>query len=912
MRQRTFTLAVALALVAGALPAPAPGAAHAAEIAPQSELWREVDETALAAKRADRRVSPSALRVLHLDEAALGELLERAPLELTEAAKAGAPVLLPVPMPDGSLQRFRIQESPVMEPELAARFPEIRTYVAQGVDDPAATARFDRTPLGFHAQVLSPAGAVYVDPYLRGDTSLYASYYKRDLPRDERDDFRCLVEDEAGAERAAAPASLATGQTLRTYRLALACTGEYSTAVANANGQPVSVDTSMAAMVTSVNRVVGIYEVDLAVRMVLVANNVSLVFTSGASDPYTNGNGTTMLSENQSYLDGVIGSASYDIGHVFSTGGGGVAGLGVVCRAGNKARGVTGRGTPVGDPFDVDYVAHEMGHQFGGRHTFNGTAGSCGGFNRSATAAYEPGSGSTIQAYAGICSTVNLQPNSDPYFHGYSLDEMVAYTNSGSGNGCAVQTATGNLEPTVDAGPTYTIPASTPFELTASASDPNGDALTYCWEQLDLGPALNTNTDNGSSPIFRSFNPTTSPTRQFPKVSDLVNNTTTFGEVLPTTNRTLSFRCTVRDNRAGGGGVAFDSTSLAVTTAAGPFAVTSPNAPTTWAGGSTQTVTWSVANTSGAPVSAPNVSVLLSLDGGFTFPVVLLAITPNDGSQTITVPNLPTSLARIKVKGAGHVFFDVSNANFTITAGAAGGDSPGIYLDDTGTFFLRNSNAAGAADSFFGYGPAASALVPLAGDWDGNHTDTPGVYDPVTGVFFLKNSNAPGGADLVFSFGPGGAGITPLRGDWNGDGIDTVGIYVASSGTFFLRNANAPGGADVVVGYGPAGLGFVPLSGDWNADLRDTVGLYDPASGFFFLRNTNTPGPAELVFSFGAGGATPLAGDWNLDGRDTVGVYLPGSGFYFLRNTNTPGAADVAFGYGPPGSRPLAGDWDGL
>jgi hypothetical protein len=912
MRRSTYTLAVVLALAAGMGPAPLPRVARAAGIAPQATLWHEVDVDALGTKQADRIVTPLAYRVFQLDEAALGDLLERAPLEFTDAAKTGAPVVLPIPMPDGSLQRFRIQESPVMEPELAARFPLIRTYVAQGVDDPAATARLDLTPLGFHAQILSPGGAVYVDPYRRGDTSLYTAYFKRDLVR-ERDDFRCLVEDTADAAAKLGAPSAVTGQTLRTYRLALACTGEYSAAVASLSGQPLSVDTSMAAITTSVNRVVGIYEVEVAVRMVLVANNAAIVYTNGGTDPYTNNSGSAMLSENQANVDQVIGTPNYDIGHVFSTGGGGVASLGVVCKSAQKARGVTGLSQPVGDGFDVDYVAHEMGHQYGGNHTFNGTQSNCA-FNRNASTAYEPGSGSTIQAYAGICGSVNLQPHSDPYFHAISFDEIVAYTSSGAGNNCPVQTSTGNLEPAVDAGLAYTIPVNTPFELTAaSASDPNGDALTYCWEELDLGPQLNNMTvDNGSSPIFRSFNPSASPTRVFPQVSSLVNNSTVIGEVLPTTNRTMTFRCTVRDNRAAGGGVAFDATTVTSTTSAGPFAVTAPNAATTWAGGSSQTVTWNVAGTSGGAVNTPNVSILLSLDGGLTFPVVLLASTTNDGSQSVMVPNAATSQARIKVKGAGNVFFDISNASFTITASATGGDSAGIYLGSSGTYFLRNANAPGGADTFFGYGPSPSAFVPLVGDWDGDHRDTPGLYDPSSGFFFLRNANGPGPADLVFSFGPGGAGIVPLKGDWNGDGVDTIGIYIQSSGFFFLRNTNAPGGADAFFGFGPGGAGFVPLAGDWNADLRDTVGLYDPSSGFFFLRNENTSGPAELVFSFGAAGATPLVGDWNLDGRDTVGIYLPASGFWFLRNTNGPGGADVAFGFGPAGATPIAGDWDGL
>ena len=726
MKNRPLPLALALLLVAGAcITVPPSRTARAAGSTPALELWREVDEASIARKQDDDRVRPQAYRVFQLDEVALGNLLDRAPLEFSETAKvAAARPVMTIPMPDGSLQRFRIQESPVMEPELAARFPAIRTFVAQGIDDPAATVRLDHTPLGFHAQILSPNGSVYVEPHRKGDTSIYTTYFKRDLLRDPG--FACLVagdDAEASAERAAAPETV--GQTLRTYRLALANTIEYATAVCSHNGVPVTVDNVLAAMATTVNRVTGIYERDLAVRMVLIANNSAIVNTT--SDTYTNNDGFAMLSQNQTRINSVIGAANYDIGHVLSTGGGGVAGLGVVCVDSQKARGVTGLPTPYGDAFDVDYVAHEMGHQFGGNHTFNSTTSSCGGGNRNSLTAYEPGSGSTIQAYAGICGSANLQPNSDAYFHGISYDEMVSFTNSGSGNSCAVQTATGNLEPTVDAGPAYTIPANTPFELTAaSASDPNGDALTYCWEQFNLGPSLNTNTDNGSSPIFRSFNPSTSPTRVFPKIPDLVNNTVTFGEVLPTTSRTMTFRLTVRDNRAGGGGVAFDSTTVTTTTTAGPFQVTAPNTATTFAGGSAQNVTWNVASTNTGSVNTPNVSILLSLDGGLTFPIVLRAVTPNDGSESITIPNVASTQARIKVKGAGNVFFDISNANFTITSGVTGGDSAGIYSASTGTYFLKNSNAVEVEQQAAQAGEARGGgrhvgILPEGADGHGAH-----------------------------------------------------------------------------------------------------------------------------------------------------------------------------------------------
>jgi len=642
------------------LVAAAPGAAAAD--APSSALWRDVAEAAIAPGPGQRTAAPSGARTLALDAAGLRTWLAGVPHE----ASGLPPVVLELPRPDGGFARFAVVESPVMEPGLQARFPEIRTYRGQGLDDAAASVRFALTPSGFHAQVLAPGGRWFVDPWRQGDARHHAAWFARDARPGAP--FQCgFDEDEdpaaAAAARVVAPQA-ASGATLRTYRLALAGTGEYTTAVCAPN--PAAVACGLAAMVVSMNRVDGIYESEVAIRMVLVANNSLLVYTDGTSDPYTNGSGSTMLGQNQANLDAVIGPANYDIGHVFSTGGGGVASLNVPC-TGSKARGVTGRSNPVGDPFDVDYVAHEMGHQWGGLHTFNGTTSNCGGGNRSASAAYEPGSGSTIMAYAGICGAENLQPHSDPYFHVKSFDQIVAFSTGATGNSCAVATPTGNSAPTVNAGAAYTIPGQMPFALTGSASDPDGDALTYDWEEYDLGTAAPPNTDNGNRPIFRVFDPTVSAARTLPKLSDILSNVASFGESLPTTTRTMTWRLVARDNRSGGGGVDWAATTVTSRADSGPFAITAPNtAGITWAIGSLRTVTWNAANTAAAPVSCANVKLSLSTDGGLSFPTTLLASTPNDGSADVTVPAATTTQARLKAECVGNVFFDVNDQPFAI------------------------------------------------------------------------------------------------------------------------------------------------------------------------------------------------------------------------------------------------------
>ena len=644
-----------------------------------AEIWQDIPATAALAARpavtSVRTVVPRIGRGLRVTQAALNTALGKAPREFSGLPGAE----FPLPMPDGTFARFAVEESAIMEPGLAARFPELKTYVARGIDDPGLSARLDVTPQGFHALVLGADGvSFYVDPYWRDDATQYIAYRRRDFAAAGKS-LQCGVlgapDPVAVAARAAVTAARPTGASLRTYRLAVSCTAEYAAAAGGG-----TLLGSLGAIVTTVNRVSAVYERDLAIRLRLVANQDRLIFLNTNTDGFTDNNPDLLLTQNQSKIDSIIGNANYDIGHVFSTGGGGLASLGVVGQTGSKAEGVTGSSNPVGDPYDIDFVAHEMGHQFGADHPFNGTTGSCSTSNRNGPTAYEPGSGSTIMAYAGLCAPQDLGPNSDDYFHTISYDQIDAYTSTAPGN-VGAATTTGNTPPTVTAPAGVTIPVGTPFALTATATDPNADdVLTYCWEQFNRGAAQNptaTPRDNGSSPIFRSFDPTRKPTRIFPSLTYILNNanvppatvnTYASAEFLPSTSRTMTFRVTVRDNRAGGGGTNYASTSVTSTTAAGPFAMTSQNTGATIAGGNSQTVTWSVANTTAAPVSCANVRITYSTDGGNTFPIVLATSTPNNGSAVVTIPDVATRQGRIKVEAVGNIFFDISNANLTVTS----------------------------------------------------------------------------------------------------------------------------------------------------------------------------------------------------------------------------------------------------
>jgi hypothetical protein len=649
----------------------------------KDEIWKKVESDTLAIRT--EQAYPKAFQTYELNPEKLTKVLADVPMEFTEAASASQ-ALIALPMPDGSFSKFRIEESPVMAAELEAQFPQIRSYRGQGIDDPTATARFDWTPFGLNAIVVSSSGTVFIEPYSQDDTQHYMSFFKEELT-DGFNSPQCQVTDELAGDLArqlggVQPMAAPVGTSLRTYRLAIATTVEY-TNNSTYGGNKSSTLTKLNSIVNLIN---AIYEREVSIRFQLVSGELSIIFDA-EPDGFTNGTVSTMLSQCPGVLNAAIGSSAYDIGHVFGLSGAGssagIAQVAVVCGA-SKGAGASILGIAlVTGNFSIDsgLVAHEFGHQFSALHSFNSTSSGCNG-NRSASAAFEPGSGSTIMAYPGICSPENLQNNADNYFHGGSFDSIANYA-AGGGAPCASATSTGNNAPVVSAGPDFTIPMGTPFTLTALGSDPDGDPLTYCWEEMDLGTASPPMTDDGSRPLFRSLPPTTSQSRTFPKLSSILNNTSTIGETLPSTTRAMNFRVTARDNRAAGGGVGSDAMVLTVTSAAGPFLVTSPNTAVSWSGGSTQNVTWNVAGTSSVPVSCANVRISLSTDGGSTFPTLLADNTPNDGSQAIAVPNVSTSNARIKVEAIGNVFFDVSNANFTITAGTTPTQYQG-FLDAAG------------------------------------------------------------------------------------------------------------------------------------------------------------------------------------------------------------------------------------
>jgi hypothetical protein len=640
----------------------------------QSTLWEKVSPSETQNRSTELRNStPEKFDLFKLNTTALKNLLAQAPERFTTTSN----IVIDLPTNNGELQSFRVYEAPTLAPELQAKYPSIRSYAAQGIDDATAIARFSVSDIGVNVSITSANySTLYIDPYTQ-DKNFYIAYNLSDLPTSNN--FECLVEESMAPELPVDVNRNANDGKLRTYRLALACTRQYANfhltrqGVDNNATDAVKKAAVLSAMNVTMTRVNGIYERDVAVTMVIVPNSDELIFLTAATDPYTNNNGFTMLSQNQTQCDQKIGNANYDIGHVFSTGGGGIAGLRVPCVTGQKARGVTGLGSPIGDKFNIDFVAHEMGHQFGANHTFNGTTGGCGGGNRNLSTAMEPGSGSTIMAYAGLCGSQNVQYNSDAYFHAISIQEIWSNIKYGNSSSCAVLTDTGNTQPTADAGSNYTIPKSTPFVLTGVGTDADGDTLSHCWEQMNsqhsTQPPVPTST---GGPTFRTNMPESTPERYFPKMSYVLAGnlggpgTSNKWEVVPSVGRALNFKYTVRDNHAGGGSTASSNMKVTVDGTSGPFVVTSQASATTWQTTTTETITWDVAGTDAAPVSCATVDILFSTDSGFNYPVTLALNVPNTGSAVVNVPNLNTTTGRLMVKGSDNVFFNVNQAVISV------------------------------------------------------------------------------------------------------------------------------------------------------------------------------------------------------------------------------------------------------
>ena len=574
------------------------------------------------------------------------------------------------PNTDGKIQEYRVKEASVMTEVLQAKYPNLRSYIGVNTNNPSDIIRFSTDTNGIKIMMMTPGKKPhYIEPESK-KSERYILYSKESITDNRKFDCDLSEVKKYDFSKKTQKREALTDSKLYTFRIALACTGEYGT-YHTRNMASNSTDAEKKLVVLQeynilLTRVNGIYERDFSVRLLLADNVDEIIYFNSNTDPYTNDDSNALLTENKNNCNAVIGSNNYDVGHVVGVGGGGLASLNSVC-ASYKAQGMTSLNPPESDAFYVDYVAHELGHQFGGNHTFNNA---CGG-NVSGTTSVEPGSGSTIMAYAGICSP-NVQNNSDAYFHNISIQE-VTY-NLRNRFTCAESTDNGNSTPTISGlNSTYYIPTSTPFSLDVIANDTDGNSsLTYCWEQMDPeAGSMPPNSSSTKGPLFRSLNPKTQSNRYFPEINTvLAGNTSSQWEVLPSVARTMNFTITVRDNDDRGGQVSFEDTQVITVDTGNTFAVTSQNSSNeVWYAGSTANITWNVASTDIAPISCEFVDIYMTIGGRNGFDILVASSVPNTGQYITNVPEgIDSEKARIMVKGQDNVFFAVNSTNFAIVS----------------------------------------------------------------------------------------------------------------------------------------------------------------------------------------------------------------------------------------------------
>ena len=834
--------------------------------------------------------------------------------------------VISLPNVDGNLEQFEVYEASNFEPDLQARFPEIRAFSGKGITDKYATLKLSISPQGIKTIVFrTEKENEFIEPY-SADNNTYAVFKSYRTPgslpwtcsTDEHNSYNEIRNSIQQTNRVAS----STGE-LKTMRLAQSCNAEYANYFGATSAANVAL--VLAAFNATLTRSNGCYERDLGLHLNLIASTTSVIYYNAATDPYS----TTLSSWNlslQQTLTTNIGSANYDIGHMFgASGGSGNAGcIGCVCTnpanssSLGKGAGITSPadGIPEGDNFDIDYVVHEVGHQLGANHTFSHNLEGFG-VNK------EVGSGITIMGYAGITSR-DVAPHSIDIYHQASIAQIQANLATKT---CPVTTniSATNATPVIAPLSNYTIPISTPFALTGTASDANaGDVLTYCWEQNDnsttSGASSIASVTKTTGPNWLTFSPSASSTRLCPQLSTILAGAVTTGplpggdagtniEALSSVSRTLNFRLTVRDNSPYSstaplkvGQTAFADMVVTVTNTSGPFNVTSPNTAVSWVGGSSQNITWNVANTTNAPVSCANVKISLSTDGGQTFPTVLAASTANDGTETLVIPNTTTTTARIKIEAVGNIFFDISNSNFTITSGGAtlttittSAVSPVTYCAGAAVSVPFTTNAAANAGNVF-----TAQLSNAAGSFAspvniGTLTST--AAGTISGTIPAGTTAGSGYRIRVVSSNP------VVIGSDNGANITVNVAPTASTITAGGATTFCAGGNVVLSGN---------VGGTWNTGAT-TSSITVTNAGNYFVTNSNSCGsvqsniisvtvnPQPVASTITAGGATTFCaggsvvlsgnfgGTWST-GATTSSITVTASGTYFVTNTNSCGS----------------------
>ncbi len=869
------------------------------------QIWESrVESTQMMSLQ--RTPIPERYEIFDLNEAALETILSQAPSEFSSQVE-GSTAVVPLPLPDGTYLDFRLAKSSSMVPEMAQKYPMIQSYSAQGVTDPTLTARLTWTPNGLYAAINDRSVVYMVAPYSFDEQVHHMSFLESDFvdqaaisPYDDLTDshesgFSPL---EAGYVSPALQESTvySTGNVLRIYKAAIATTDEYG----QANGG--TIESVLSAVVSWLDWTNVVFERELAVRFVLAPNSDQVMYLGpGVTDPFTDTEDFN-FDITQALYDAVIGSENYDVGHLFKANMAGGVAAGSVCNDSNKGR---GEGNP-------GALRHEFGHMLGMPHSWNSTVcalSDAGGGNQyNAVGAFEIGSGNTIMSYFGLCGADNLPPPHTNRFHvGSYVDSVTRITeNQTCGQWVDVDF---NTAPTVDAGTnSITIPVDTPFTLEGSASDAEGDTMSFTWEQYDLGPSSYLTDLLGTSPRYMNYGETAEPIRTFPQLSDILANTTTLYEqpvTGPLTDTyTMTFRLRAYDNNAGLGGVAYDDVFVYITdtTTIGdpitPFLVTYPNAASVlWVGGTNENITWDVANTDQAPINCATVNIDLSLDGGYTYPTSLASGTANDGSHLVTIPAVDSGLARVRVACAthpDHFFFDVSDADFSVVSTVAPCVTSLVVsrLDNAGNCTLRDSIAfASPGDTVTFDASIAGSTIFLTQHLTitKNITVSAGGDITVSGsnltrTFELNADVTLEGLIMTDGLVPGAGTGTP-----GGGAVKIIGSSVIISNSV-VKDSAAWWGAGIMVGGNGDPPGTLILINS-TVDNNHTSG--NNAGGIYAYNGSSLTVIGSTISNnsadFGGGGIS-IRGPFTLTNSTVSGNFAPnrGAGILFANN-NTDG-----------------------
>lgn len=822
--------------------------------------WTRTELRSQKVKKSQEKLEFSGLYALNTDQ--LRQTLKNAPVRFSNEKG----VVISLPAASGKLERFQVWEYSNMAPELQAKFPDIRSYVGTGLEDPSAYVRFSLSPVGFSSMITRSGISEFIEPYTE-DRTVYAVFDSNARRGQDKEPFECATPNKPEIKNSEKKSGAVNKKVagFNIFRLAITCTAEYAEYHLTAAGTPATATEAqkkavvLAAMNATLTRLNGVFEKDLSLHFNLVANNDAVIFVDSASPSYPYTASDEQNQAGQTTITNLIGAANYDMGHIFDREDGNGYAPGDICDDATKAMGWTASNFPEGDNFDIDYVAHEMGHQLGANHTFSYSTAS-----GNLASLVEPGSGSTIMAYTGITSNYDVQFNSNDYFHGFSVQEIKDRINSVA---CGTNTPFADPAPSINAGADYVIPKSTAFVLKGTSTDPNTASYTYTWEQMDSGSSQTGNNsipylNKPSGPTFRSVVPVSTPVRYFPDFNKVLAGVlTTKWETVSGVGRSLNFALTVRNNSITAPQTSKDAMMITVNNASGPFKVTAPAFGQSAASGSAVNVTWDVANTTQAPVSTANVNIKLSTDGGQTF-TTIAANTPNDGSEQVTIPAGSTATnAYIMVEAVGNIYYAVS-PSFVIDYTVQG---------ESCTTYTYGGPAVPITDGPGGAAAIASPKVsaPLMVNNPGIITKikvTPsvthtyvsdvslGIEGPMGTSALIWNRQCGSQDNITATFSDTGNTVvcaTPIQGEAKSN--ESLGIFVGhpAQGQWKLfASDNYTGDTGTINGWTlqvctrqTQSLGIK----ETNSPLADDIKIYpNPSDGNFFVKSQNIKGEVKI------------------------------------------------------------------